>query len=138
MNIPELRGKIDQIDDSILSLLVQRMEFVEEIGKLKRESNAVIYHPDREKEIIDRLANQFTGKLKKEAIEAIFLEIFGVSRNLDLLDPTGKYSSINNIGSDGGLWSDDSVGYLTLNVTNSSSIISFFTEELTSVLSSNT
>jgi chorismate mutase/prephenate dehydratase len=64
MNIPELRGKIDQIDDSILSLLVQRMEFVEEIGKLKRESNAVIYHPDREKEIIDRLANQFTGKLR--------------------------------------------------------------------------
>ena len=81
MNIPELRGKIDQIDDSILSLLVQRMEFVEEIGKLKRESNAVIYHPDREKEIIDRLASQFTGKLRKEAIEAIFLEIFGVSRN---------------------------------------------------------
>ncbi|MFM2266380.1 MAG: Chorismate mutase, partial [Bacteroidota bacterium] len=51
MNIPELRDKIDQIDDSILSLLVKRMEFVEEIGKLKRESNAVIYHPDREKEI---------------------------------------------------------------------------------------
>lgn len=98
MNIPELRGKIDQIDDSILSLLVKRMEFVEEIGKLKRESNAVIYHPDREKEIIDRLANQFTGKLRKEAIEAIFLEIFGVSRNLELpeiicyLGPEGSFT----------------------------------------------
>ena len=33
MNIPELRGKIDQIDDSILSLLVKRMEFVEEIAR---------------------------------------------------------------------------------------------------------
>jgi chorismate mutase/prephenate dehydratase len=98
MNIPELRDKIDQIDDSILSLLVKRMEFVEEIGKLKRESNAVIYHPDREKEIVDRLASQFTGKLKKEAIEAIFLEIFGVSRNLELpeiicyLGPEGSFT----------------------------------------------
>jgi hypothetical protein len=83
--------------------------------------------------------NNFPYTLYSSIIKskAVNRSSIGVSKNLDLLDPTGKYSSINNIGSDGGLWSDDSIGYLTLNVTNSSSIISFFTEELTSVLSSN-
>jgi len=83
--------------------------------------------------------NNFPYTLYSSIIKskAVNRSSIGVSKNLDLLDPTGKYSSINNIGSDGGLWSDDSLGYLTLNVTNSSSIISFFTEELTSVLSSN-
>ena len=83
--------------------------------------------------------NNFPYTLYSSIIKskAVNRSSIGVSKNLDLLDPTGKYSSINNIGSDGGLWSDDTLGYLTLNVTNSSSIISFFTEDLASVLSSN-
>ncbi|CAM4261568.1 prephenate dehydratase [Cytophagaceae bacterium 50C-KIRBA] len=97
-SIQQLRESIDTIDDSILKLLVERMEFVEEIGRLKRENNTVIYHPDREKEIVDRLASKYTGKLSKAAIEAIFLEIFGVSRNLELpeiisfLGPEGSFT----------------------------------------------
>ena len=97
-SIHDLRNQIDKIDDSILSLLVNRMEFVSQIGQIKRENNSLIYHPDREKEIIDRLANQFIGHLSKPAIEAIFLEIFGVSRNLELpelicyLGPAGSFT----------------------------------------------
>jgi len=41
-NINDLRVKIDKIDDSILELLVNRMEIVEEIGQLKRDSNGLI------------------------------------------------------------------------------------------------
>ncbi|MHA8066222.1 prephenate dehydratase [Aquirufa sp. ROCK2-A2] len=97
-NINELRSKIDKIDDSILDLLVSRMEIVEEIGALKRDSNSLIYHPDREKAIVERLASRYTGRLSKKAIEAIFLEIFGVSRNLELpeiisfLGPEGSFT----------------------------------------------
>ena len=61
----------------------------------------------------------------------------GVSKNLDLLDPTGKYSSTTNIGNDGGLWQDYTDGYLTLVVNNTSNIISFFTDTLAGVLSMN-
>ncbi|MHA8049911.1 prephenate dehydratase [Aquirufa sp. ROCK-SH2] len=96
--INELRNKIDKIDDSILELLVSRMEIVEEIGQLKRDSNGLIYHPDREKAIIERLCSKYTGRLTKNAIEAIYLEIFGVSRNLELpeiisfLGPEGSFT----------------------------------------------
>ena len=55
-----LRNKIDGIDDSILELLKQRMDIVDLVGQLKRQNNAVIYHPDREKEIIDRVIEQMS------------------------------------------------------------------------------
>ena len=79
-----LRNNIDEIDDSILELLKKRMEIVDLVGQLKRQNNTVIYHPDREKEIIERLGGKDLGKLTKSAVEAIYLEIFGVSRNLEL------------------------------------------------------
>lgn len=61
----------------------------------------------------------------------------GVSKNLDLLDPTGKYSSTNSFGSDGALYQTNTDGFLTLTVNNTSDIISFFTNTLASVLSLN-
>lgn len=61
----------------------------------------------------------------------------GVSKNLDLLDPTGKYSSTNSFGSDGALYQDNDEGFLTLTINNTSDIISFFTGTLSSVLTLN-
>lgn len=93
-----LRNKIDEIDDSILELLKKRMDIVDLVGQLKRNNNTVIYHPDREKEIIERLISHDLGKLTKSAVEAIYLEIFGVSRNLELpelisyLGPEGSFT----------------------------------------------
>ena len=61
----------------------------------------------------------------------------GVSKNLDLLDPTGKYSSINSYGSDGALYQDNSPGFLSLTIDNTSDIIAFFTNTLARVLALN-
>lgn len=61
----------------------------------------------------------------------------GVSKNLDLLDPTGKYSSTNSFGSDGALYQDTTDGFLSLTINNTSDIIAFFTDTLSSVLSLN-
>jgi hypothetical protein len=61
----------------------------------------------------------------------------GVSKNLDLLDPTGKYSSSNSFGDDGALYQDGTDGFLSLTVNNTSDIIQFFTDDLASVLALN-
>ncbi|MEO1053437.1 MAG: prephenate dehydratase [Bacteroidota bacterium] len=96
--LEELREKIDYIDDQVLALLNDRMRFVKEIGRLKQSSNAVIYRPEREKAILDRLSGTNAGLLNREAIEAIFLEVFAVSRNIELpekvafLGPEGSFT----------------------------------------------
>ena len=96
--IEKYRKEIDLLDDQILKLLNERMEKVKEIGKLKQTTGTAIYRPEREKEILDRLKLLNKGALNSEAIDAIFLEVFAVSRNLEFpekivyLGPEGSYT----------------------------------------------
>lgn len=58
----------------------------------------------------------------------------GISRNFDLLDPSGKFSSTNDFADDGGLYLDESEGYVNFNPNTTSEIINFLTETLANVL----
>ena len=97
-SLDPLRKEIDQLDDQLIDILNKRMEIVKHIGELKRTSNTPIYRPEREKSIIDRLYQNHQGHFNKAAIEAIFLEIFAISRNLELpeliayLGPEGSFT----------------------------------------------
>jgi chorismate mutase/prephenate dehydratase len=94
----QIRKHIDDIDDQLLGLLNQRIALIKEVGELKRQQNAIIYRPEREKSILERLEQRNDGALTREAIESIFLEIFAVSRNFELpervayLGPEGTFS----------------------------------------------
>jgi chorismate mutase/prephenate dehydratase len=101
LDLNELRSQIDNIDNEILRLLNKRMKIVKKVGELKNSSNAPIYRPEREKAIIERLtelSKKENGILQKEHIEAIFLEIFAISRTLErqervaFLGPIGTYT----------------------------------------------
>jgi chorismate mutase/prephenate dehydratase len=97
ISLNDLRQKIDSLDDKLLTLLEERMGVVKEVGRLKNSKGGAIYRPEREKEIIERLSKS-SGHLNKQAIEAIFLEVFAISRNLELpervayLGPEGSYT----------------------------------------------
>jgi chorismate mutase/prephenate dehydratase len=99
--LKKLRDTLDGIDDKLLVLLNERMETVYKVGTVKAQSGGAIYRPEREKSIIDRLYQQSAttnGSLNKVAIEALFLEIFAISRNLELpeniayLGPEGSFT----------------------------------------------
>ena len=93
-----LRAEIDALDDQLLHILNKRMQLVKSVGELKRATQTVIYRPEREKQIIDRLVKQNDGLLSRAAIEAIYQEVFAVSRNLELpervayLGPEGSFT----------------------------------------------
>jgi chorismate mutase/prephenate dehydratase len=97
----ELRNTLDSIDNELITLLNKRMKTVHKVGELKAKSGGAIYRPEREKAIIDRLtklSQEQNGVLNKDAIEALFLEIFAISRNLELpenvayLGPIGSFT----------------------------------------------
>jgi chorismate mutase / prephenate dehydratase len=98
VELQDLRNRIDGLDDQLLSILNERMELVKKVGELKRSSQSIIYRPEREKQILDRLAKRNNGLLTRQAIDAIFFEIFAVSRNLELpervsyLGPEGSFT----------------------------------------------
>ena len=84
MTLDELRVKIDNIDDTLLKLYNDRMELVHAVGEVKNTTGAPIYRPEREQAILSRLKGQNKGKLTNSAIDALFLEMFAVARNLEL------------------------------------------------------
>jgi chorismate mutase/prephenate dehydratase len=84
MTLDELRAQIDRIDDTLLKLFNERMEFVHQVGELKNTTGAPIYRPERELEILTRLKEHNNGRLTPSAIDALFLELFAVARNLEL------------------------------------------------------
>jgi chorismate mutase/prephenate dehydratase len=84
MTLDELRIGIDKIDDTLLKLYNERMELVHQVGELKNTTGAPIYRPEREKSILNRLKSKNEGKLTDSAIDALFLEMFAVARNLEL------------------------------------------------------
>jgi len=84
MTLDELRERIDRIDDDLLKLINERMEYVHLVGTLKNIEGAPIYRPEREQAILNRLKAKNDGKLTDSAIDALFLELFAVARNLEL------------------------------------------------------
>ncbi len=99
--LEDCRDTIDAIDTEILTLLNKRMNVVHRVGEIKSDTGGAIYRPEREKAIISRLtgiSESEEGLLNANAIEAIFLEIFAVSRNLELperiayLGPVGSFT----------------------------------------------
>ncbi len=99
--LDDCRDAIDNIDNEILELLNKRMGVVKRVGEIKHDNGTAVYRPEREKAIIERLAQRSKergGVLNRGAVEAIFLEVFAVARNIELperiayLGPEGSFT----------------------------------------------
>ena len=83
--------------------------------------------------------NNFPYTLYSSIIKskAINRSSVGVSKNLDLLDPTGKYSSSNSYANDGGIWLNNTEGYSALTINSLSDITTFLNSTLAAILEDN-
>jgi len=120
-----------------LQLPVSNAQAREPIAEIKQRAPTRYYTQNRMVNGEDY--NNFPYTLYSSIIKskAINRSSIGVSKNLDLLDPTGKYSSISSFATDGALWQDDANGYLSLTISTVGNIISFLSVTLGDVLQSN-
>ena len=58
MDIHELRGEIDKIDDELVKLFTQRMDVAAQIADYKKEHNLPILVPAREREKLADVAQK--------------------------------------------------------------------------------
>jgi chorismate mutase/prephenate dehydratase len=54
MNLDELRKEIDEIDVQLVTLITRRMEVVDAVAEIKKSEGLTVFHPEREKEVIER------------------------------------------------------------------------------------
>jgi chorismate mutase/prephenate dehydratase len=82
-SVDALRKKIDQIDEKVVALLNDRASLAQKIGHSKSLSNQEVYVPNREKEVLHRVARINHGPLPEHALRAIFREVISASRSLE-------------------------------------------------------
>jgi len=76
------RERIDTIDRKLVDLLNERTTIVEEIGRVKRESNLAIYEPKREMDVFDNITSHNRGPLSAEGVKRIFERIIDEMRRV--------------------------------------------------------
>jgi chorismate mutase / prephenate dehydratase len=101
-NLTTLRTQIDALDDEILALVNKRAGLAQAVGHAKAKAGDVealdIYRPEREAQILLRLAEQNAGPLPDTAITRIHKAIIGACMALEAplrvayLGPVGTFS----------------------------------------------
>ena len=95
-NIDAFRKKIDKIDNQLRSLFNERAELAKSIGFLKK--NNIIYRPDRENYILNKIIQGNEGPLSNESLVFIFTQLISACRavehklNISCLGPKGTFS----------------------------------------------
>lgn len=81
--IPELRKKIDEIDDKLVELLNERARVVIEVGNVKKTEKLDFHSPSREREILERLTSRNKGPFPQDTLRAVYREILASSLSLE-------------------------------------------------------
>ncbi|XOF34888.1 MAG: prephenate dehydratase [Candidatus Electrothrix sp. YB6] len=79
-NIPQVRERIDEIDNTILALLKERLDCALTIGRLKKDAARSTWDPRREREIYERLLTDNDRTFPEKALRSIFHEIITTCR----------------------------------------------------------
>jgi len=96
--LSELRRRIDEVDHRLLELLSERGRIVLEVGALKHAENTPVWRPEREAQILRRLADRNPGPLPDSALSTIWREVISACRALErrlrvgYLGPVGTFS----------------------------------------------
>jgi chorismate mutase/prephenate dehydratase len=94
--LKKFREQIDRIDDEMLRLVNQRASLAQQIGHAKHGS--AVLRPEREAQVLQRMAESNPGPLSKEAIAQVYTEIISQCRALEapisvaFLGPQGTFS----------------------------------------------
>src|SRR5204862_2354750 len=86
MELPEIRQKIDAVDEQIIRLLNDRADLVHEVGVVKKAQGQPIYAPEREEQVFRALAakaRELKSRLPEKSIRAIYREIMSAALALE-------------------------------------------------------
>ena len=80
MDLKELRGQMDQIDDDLVKLFCRRMDVAAQIADYKKEHNLPILMPTREREKLQDVAEK-AGPEMANYTRVLYSMLFELSRS---------------------------------------------------------
>lgn len=80
MQLDELRGRIDGIDNEICRLFAERMQVVTDIARYKKENNMVVYHPSRARAVLQNISKKLGPEFEGYG-RSLYRTIFDLSES---------------------------------------------------------
>lgn len=93
MELSDLRNKIDDIDDKILDLFVERMNICRDIAEYKLENKLPVMQGNREEQILNRVRERSPADLADGSAE-LFSEIMDISKGIQQRELYSKTAHI--------------------------------------------
>jgi chorismate mutase/prephenate dehydratase len=101
----EQRARIDALDEQILGLLAERASVAKDIATVKRAAASThdeptFHDPERERQVLERLAKKGAGRFPESAIRAVFREVMSGCLSVEeplrvaYLGPEGTWSQL--------------------------------------------
>ena len=89
--LKELRNRIDEIDEQLTDLFVERMRTAEKIAGVKRKSGTAVFNPGREREVLEHVMERAGDGMESYA-RFLYQTMFEVSRSYQhrLLNDTNE------------------------------------------------
>lgn len=95
-----LRDAIDAVDRKLVELLNERARLAQEVGRVKQTANAPVYRPEREAEVLRKVASFNGGPLTDAALTGVYREVISACRAIErplhvaYLGPAGTFSEL--------------------------------------------
>jgi chorismate mutase/prephenate dehydratase len=105
--LKDIRNQIDALDARLVKLLSARAKLAQRVGRIKQGVD--IYRPEREAQILRRVAQLNQGPLSARALQRVFTEVMSACRALEdslsvaYLGPQGTFSQEAALKHFGGL-----------------------------------
>lgn len=80
MDIKQIRGEIDQIDEQLVALFKRRMDAALQVAQYKQQHGLPVLDRGREREVVSRAA-ELAGEGLERHVKALYTTLFDVSRN---------------------------------------------------------
>jgi chorismate mutase / prephenate dehydratase len=94
----ELRRRLDEIDDKLHDLLIERAEIVSVVAASKREGNLAAFQPGREAQIIRRLVDRHHGVLPVATLVRMWREMLAATVRLQSPFAVAVFAPIESQG----------------------------------------
>lgn len=98
--LKSLRESIDAVDRKLVELLNERARLAQSVGAVKSTSNAPVYRPERETDVLRKVVALNPGPLSESALTGVMREVISACRGLErplqiaYLGPQGTFSEL--------------------------------------------
>ncbi|MDE7130691.1 MAG: prephenate dehydratase [Lachnospiraceae bacterium] len=96
MDLAELRGQLDQIDEKIVQLYEERMEICSQVADYKIETGKKVLDKAREEEKLNKVRSLAHSEFNAHGVQELFEQIMAMSRKL-------QYNKLSEQGANGKL-----------------------------------